>query len=81
MATVFGLDSEKIVPTGRTLLLKGRKRRVVLETEFWTELDAIAAARGVSVDDLVSAMAEMDDTSGLTSSLRVFVFQNRLTRS
>ena len=54
--------------------LHGHRTSFSLEDEFWTELKAIAAERGVSLANLI---AEVDDqrqaSSNLSSALRVYV--------
>ncbi|WP_374576038.1 ribbon-helix-helix domain-containing protein [Phenylobacterium sp.] len=43
----------------RSILLSGHATSVALETEFWTELEEMAAEQGVS---LAALMAEIDET-------------------
>ncbi len=54
--------------------LHGHRTSFSLEDEFWTELKAIAAERGISLANLI---AEIDDQrpagSNLSSALRVHV--------
>ncbi|WP_117192539.1 ribbon-helix-helix domain-containing protein [Rhizobium terrae] len=57
--------------------LHGHRTSFSLEDEFWIELKAIAAARGVSLANLI---AEIDDRrqpgSNLSSALRVHVLNS-----
>ena len=54
--------------------LHGHRTSFSLEDEFWTELKALAAKRGISLANLI---AEIDDQrpagSNLSSALRVHV--------
>jgi len=55
----------------RSLLLSGHATSVALEPEFWTVLEDMAKARGLSVAGL---LAELDETRGeapLASACRV----------
>jgi predicted DNA-binding ribbon-helix-helix protein len=56
----------------RSVLVAGHKTSVSLEAEFWDELRAIAAARGISLNALI---AEIDQSRGgnLSSALRLYV--------
>ncbi len=45
----------------RSVLLAGHSTSVALEPEFWTELEALAAARGVALSVL---LAEIDQSRG-----------------
>ncbi len=61
----------------RSISIKGHRTSISLEPEFWTALEAIAAARRVSLPMLV---AEVDrerlgksPPPGLASALRVFI--------
>lgn len=61
----------------RSISIKGHRTSISLEPEFWTALEAIAAARRVSLPTLV---AEVDrerlgksPPPGLASALRVFI--------
>ncbi len=56
----------------RSVTIAGHRTSVSLEAAFWGALKEIAAARGVSLNDLI---AEVDRTraSNLSSALRVFV--------
>lgn len=56
--------------------LHGHRTSFSLEDEFWSELNAIAASRAISLAALIS---EIDDArspeSNLSSALRVYVLQ------
>jgi predicted DNA-binding ribbon-helix-helix protein len=56
----------------RSVLVAGHKTSVSLEAEFWDELRAIAAARGISLNALI---AEIDQSRGgnLSSAIRLYV--------
>lgn len=59
----------------RSVTIAGHATSVSMEDAFWTRLNAIAKARGVSVSALVR---EVDETrsGNLSSALRVFVLEN-----
>lgn len=57
----------------RSVAIAGHRTSISLEEPFWTELQAIARARGQSLQSLV---AEIDSGRGgdnLSSAIRVFV--------
>ena len=57
----------------RSVTISGHRTSISLETEFWTELQAIARQRDVSINTLI---AELDATRGahnLSSALRLAV--------
>lgn len=58
----------------RSVLVAGHKTSVSLEAEFWDELRAIAAARGISLNALI---AEIDQARGgnLSSAIRLYVLE------
>jgi predicted DNA-binding ribbon-helix-helix protein len=60
----------------RSVTVAGHRTSISLETEFWTELQRIAKARGLSINALI---AELDETRGghnLSSALRLAVLAN-----
>lgn len=60
----------------RSLSLSGHRTSVALEPEFWSALEAAAAARGVALAGLVSAIdAARDPERPLASALRVFALK------
>ena len=62
----------------RSLSLSGHRTSVALEPEFWAALDALAAARGQELVELVAAEdAVRDPRRGLASALRVLALQLR----
>ena len=63
-------------PRKRSLTLQGHRTSVSLEDAFWEELQAIAVARGISVNALVAEIdAERGVSAGLASAIRVFVLR------
>ena len=61
-------------PRKRSLTLQGHRTSVSLEDAFWDELQAIAKARGISVNALVAEIdAERGISSGLASAIRVYI--------
>ena len=66
----------------RSVLVSGHQTSVTLEPEFWDEIAAIAARRGLSVNALVS---EIDGArapgENLSSSLRVHVLESLRART
>lgn len=60
--------------TKRSVVIAGHRTSVSLEAAFWRELKRIAAARRVTVNQLV---AEIDRgrSSNLSSAIRVFVLE------
>lgn len=63
-------------PVKRSVLVSGHRTSVTLEPEFWEELAAIAARRGLSVNALVSEIDRARQPGeNLSSSLRVHVLR------
>jgi predicted DNA-binding ribbon-helix-helix protein len=63
-------------PRKRSLTLRGHRTSVSMEDAFWDEFRRIAAARGLSVNELAAGIdAERVMTSGLASAIRVFVLE------
>lgn len=61
-------------PRKRSLTLQGHRTSVSLEDPFWEELQALAEARGLSVNALVSEIdADRGVSAGLASAIRVYV--------
>lgn len=63
----------------RSVTIAGHRTSISLETEFWTELQRIAKARGLSINALI---AELDATRGghnLSSALRLAVLTDLKT--
>jgi len=63
----------------RSFSLAGHRTSVALEPAFWAALEAIAAARGISLAALVSERdaARTEAGAPLASSLRVFALLER----
>lgn len=59
----------------RSVTIAGHATSVSLEPEFWAELRAIAAARGVSLNALVGEVDAGRGARNLSSALRVHVLQ------
>jgi len=57
----------------RSLILAGHRTSIALEPEFWTALEEIAAARGISVTALLREIDERRETDNLSSAVRVTV--------
>ena len=55
----------------RSLVLAGHGTSVALEPEFWAALEALAAARGVSLAALVAAIDDARGERPLASACRV----------
>jgi len=61
-------------PRKRSLTLRGHRTSVSLEDRFWSELQALAEARGQSVNARVAEIdAARGVSAGLASAIRVFV--------
>lgn len=58
----------------RTLRLAQHNTSVALEPEFWAALEKLAAARGQTLAQLVTAV-DAERNGGLASALRVAVLQ------
>ncbi len=59
----------------RSVRIAGHPTSVSLEPEFWDELARIAAARGLSINALVTEI-DARRTANLSSALRVFVLDD-----
>jgi predicted DNA-binding ribbon-helix-helix protein len=59
----------------RSLLVVGHPTSVALEPEFWAVLDAVCAARGLTLSQLVSQIDESRAGRPLTSACRVFALK------
>lgn len=63
-------------PRKHSLTLHGHRTSVSLEDPFWQELNAIAEARGQSLNALVAEIdAARGVSAGLASAIRVFVLR------
>ncbi|MGC9269915.1 ribbon-helix-helix domain-containing protein [Acidiphilium sp.] len=56
----------------RSVSLSGHRTSIALEPPFWAALEAMAAARGISLTALIAAIDDTrDPTDALASALRV----------
>ncbi len=63
-------------PVKHSLTLKGHRTSVSLEAEFWESFQALARARGVSVNELAAEVdAGRSGDVGLASAIRVWVLR------
>ncbi|SHI40277.1 ribbon-helix-helix domain-containing protein [Wenxinia saemankumensis] len=60
-------------PEKHSLTLRGHRTSVTLEPEFWAAFRALAARRGVAVNELAAQVDEGRGEVGLASAIRVFV--------
>ena len=70
------MSGDGAVVVKRSLTIAGHRTSLKLEAAFWRRLEALAAARAVSLSALV---AEVDAGRGeinLSSALRVFALEN-----
>ena len=58
----------------RSVRIAGHRTSISLEEEFWADLASVAAARGVSVNALVTSI-DAARGGNLSSALRLFVRQ------
>jgi predicted DNA-binding ribbon-helix-helix protein len=59
----------------RSIAVAGRKTSISLEDAFWRDLKEIAAARRISICDLVAAVDAERRNGNLSSALRLYVLQ------
>jgi predicted DNA-binding ribbon-helix-helix protein len=59
----------------RSLSIRGHKTSLLLEAEFWQELEIIAKSRSISMPQLIFEIDEKRGTQNLASSCRVFVLK------
>jgi len=63
----------------RSVSIRGHKTSFSLEDEFWSELQKIAAGKGVSLAQLVTRIdADRRADENLSSAIRVFVLNSLL---
>ena len=74
MITIKSRDRHKSMPK-RSVVVNGRKSSVSLEDEFWAEIVAIAAARGMPIGKLISELDRQRRTANLSSAIRTFVLR------
>ena len=61
-------------PAKHSLTLRGHRTSVSLEQEFWDAFCEIAAARGMPLNKLATAIdIDRGDEMGLASAIRLFV--------
>lgn len=60
----------------RSLAIAGHRTSLALEAPFWRRLEALAAARGVSLSRLVAEIDAGRGGANLSSALRVFALEN-----
>lgn len=64
----------------RSLTIAGHRTSIAIEPEFWDALEAIAAARGIALPQLIAEIDETRETTNLSSALRVMAldwYRNR----
>ena len=59
----------------RSIVIAGHATSVSMEDAFWRELKAIAAKRGLSINDLIGEI-DMAREGNLSSAIRVYVLEN-----
>jgi len=60
----------------RSLSIAGHKTSIALEPEFWAALEALAAARGVTLPAFVAEIDEGRTEANLASALRLAVLRD-----
>jgi predicted DNA-binding ribbon-helix-helix protein len=60
----------------RSLTIAGHRTSLSLETAFWRRLEALAAARGLSLSALVAEVDAGRGEANLSSALRVFALES-----
>ena len=65
----------------RSVVTGGHKTSVSLEDEFWSGLKEIAAARNMTLSDLVATVERGRETGNLSSTLRLFVLESYRQRA
>jgi predicted DNA-binding ribbon-helix-helix protein len=63
----------------RSVIVAGHRSSVSLEAEFWEELKQIAAARGLSINDLITEI-DKGRAGNLSSAIRLHVLGNLRNR-
>ena len=58
----------------RSIVVAGHKTSVTLEDAFWNGLKEIASGRNITLSDLVTAVDNSKRRQGLSSAIRLFVF-------
>jgi len=65
----------------RSVVIGGHKTSVSLEDEFWSGLKEIAAARNMTLSDLVATVERGRESGNLSSTLRLFVLESYRQRA
>jgi predicted DNA-binding ribbon-helix-helix protein len=65
----------------RSIVIEGHKTSVSLEDAFWQGLKQIAAARGMTLSDLVAAIDRERKQGNLSSAIRLYVLDYYRSRS
>lgn len=60
----------------RSVIIKGRKTSVSLESPFWDGLKLIAKGRNLGVSKLVQEIYETSQPENLSSSIRLYVLRH-----
>ena len=60
-------------PVKHSLTLRGHRTSVSLESAFWEEFQRIAAAEGLSLNELAAKIDAARDDIGLASAIRVHI--------
>jgi predicted DNA-binding ribbon-helix-helix protein len=56
----------------RTVVVRGRRTSIRIESVFWTLLTALAEAERTSIDDVLSELDARRGSLNLTAAIRVF---------
>jgi predicted DNA-binding ribbon-helix-helix protein len=62
-------------PIKHSVIVAGHRTSVSLEAPFWQQFGAIAGARGVTVNRLVTEI-DRDRNGSLSSAIRLFVLEH-----
>ena len=60
----------------RSLTIAGHRTSLALEAAFWRRLEALAAARAISLSALVAEIDAARGAANLSSALRVFALES-----
>ena len=63
------------MPIKHSVIVAGHRTSVSLEAPFWQHLGAIAGARGVTVNRLVTEI-DRDRDGSLSSAIRLFILEH-----
>ena len=70
------MSPDKTRSRKRSLSIAGHRTSLALEAAFWARLEAIAAARGISLSALVAQVDAARGEVNLSSALRVFALES-----